>query len=380
MSTGNAPSVTIVTDRPDYDPGATVSVTVTAVDPDTRTSVLSGTTAGGLGMRVTVEEFDTATLTRVWWQRAGTDLAVTAMTAAGPAPDAPDVLCATVRDGQGNETTGQLPVVVNPRPGGGGMLVGVNPSPGPSASMAQRLAMLDQHVQLYPGVGYTRVFSAAGVPPLGQQVMARAIGHGLLVHVSWKTHDVVAFQAWMDSLPAGLVVWATLHHEPEGDLDPDLFRAQWQQLRRARDQHPKADQVVLVAIHTLYWSRHRGDWHQWWPTMPDGSPCPDRMGWDCYNDAGKPYEDPAVLLALPIAAAREVGVPLVIPELGATLAAGGGRAAWVQGCLQVLGAAGATAVSWWCGVGSNGLSYHLDQDQAALSVWQRAAAVRLPLG
>lgn len=252
------------------------------------------------------------------------------------------------------------------------MLVGVNAGPVGSESGGQAIT---NHAKLFPGMAITRVFASVGkgIPSWTGTTMS-AVPAGMIPHVSFKDWDPAAILTWLDAMPADRAeVWLTYNHEPEGDLDPALFRQRWVTLADLVSKHRNRPRVRAVPILTLYWARHKGDWRTWWPGVGDA------IGWDSYNEvAPDRYEDPATFLDIPISSAAEVGLPLVVPELGAVKTTGdsngAGRAAWITAVTDRLRSAGCRQVSWWCANGTNGLSYHLDQDPAGLAAWRSVIA------
>jgi hypothetical protein len=100
------------------------------------------------------------------------------------------------------------------------------------------------------------------------------------------------------------------------------------------------------------------------------------MGWDCYLEtSATSYESPESFFRIPVGAAYTMGVPLVIPELGALRLAtdftGTGRAGWMTDCLAHLRQQGALAVNWWQATGTGGQDYRLT-DPASKLTWQAA--------
>lgn len=250
------------------------------------------------------------------------------------------------------------------------MLAGVNAGPVGTESGGQAIT---NHVKTFPAMKITRVFGppGKGIPAWGGTTL-QAVPAGVIPHVSFKDWDMAAVLTWADAIPPGRAeVWLTYNHEPEGDMDPAVYRQRWVALADALAGHPARPRLRLVPIHTQYWSRHKGQWTDWWPAGAGT----DYIGWDCYNEVGPDrYEDPATFVELPIRAAAQAGVPLVIPELGAVRTStdpdGTGRAAWILAVADRLQAAGCRAASWWCAKGTNGLSYHLDTDPAGVAAWR----------
>ncbi len=267
------------------------------------------------------------------------------------------------------------------------MRIGINATP---AELAATLAA-------FPGVATCRVFGAVnkGIPAWSGSAMSTLIKAGVIPWPSFKDWPadgfaITAVKTWLTAMPPTVSeVWLTYHHEPEGDLQPREFRRRWAVLAKAVRAHPNANRVKLIPIHTLYPSRHKmwdrytvdwtqwaGVWQQWAPTDSAGNYLGDAMGWDCYLETtATDYEDPARFFCHPIGAAHSVGVPLVVPELGAvrvpTDSTGTARAAWITECVDHLTSYGATAVNWWHATGTNGRDYRLD-DEPSKAAWREA--------
>lgn len=268
------------------------------------------------------------------------------------------------------------------------MRIGINASPDE----------LTTTLNTFPGTATCRVFGGPGkgIPSWGGTAITQLAAHGVIPWVSFKdwTSDTAATAAvngWLTKIPGDIgEVWLTYHHEPEGDLNPGEYRRRWATLARTVRAHKSSNRVKLVPIHTLYPSRHKiwdryrtdwtqwtGIWQQWAPTTASGAYVGDYMGWDCYQEiTAAGYEDPGVFFRHPIGAAHTVGVPLVIPELGAVRTAddptGLGRAGWINDCLRHLAGYDVQAVNWWQSTGTNGRDYRLDD--AGTVAWSNAIA------
>lgn len=203
-----------------------------------------------------------------------------------------------------------------------------------------------------PTPAFSRVFSppGSGLPdPRGTKIAK--LPAGTIPHASHK--DAVAMKtvdAYWSAWPAGRKLWWTYRHEAEPDVDNAAYLRYWTELRRLRDGHPRAADITLVNIHTLYASRWKAtvDWRAW--MLPDVA---DVEGWDCYPPTNfKTYEPPESMLGLPIQAAAEFGTRWSLPELGTTRRAfdstGQARADWFTLALRLADAAGCEAVGLWC--------------------------------
>jgi hypothetical protein len=246
----------------------------------------------------------------------------------------------------------------------------------------------------FPQLGCCRVFgpAGAGIPGWGQPLMRALRNVRVLAWPSFKDWSgdqtaATALTRWCDSLPDDVAeVWLTYHHEPEGDLPPDVYRARWAVTAKTVRGHRNAARVRLVPIHSLWpavhkvgdrynkdWTKWVGVWQQWAPTGPDGAYLGDLMGWDCYVDtAAVRYPDPGRFFAVPVGAAGQAGVPLVVPELGTPLLPGDpggvGRGLWIRDCLTYLREVGVLAVNWWQSTGTSGTDYRL-RDAPSVEAW-----------
>jgi hypothetical protein len=260
-----------------------------------------------------------------------------------------------------------------------GLRVGIDTTPGELPGM----------IITFPGLGVARVYAkpGAGIPRWAGGPMRLLHLAGVLAWPSFKDWPddqagTALVDAWCATLPADVPeVWLTLHHEPEGDLSPALYRHQWEVFASAARTSPAGPRLRLVPIHSLYPALHpgtrlgreRGQWQSWAPRDRQQRYLGDYMGWDCYLAAeATRYPLPEVFFAVPVAAAKEAGVPLVVPELGALRVVGdntgNGRAAWITDCLTYLREVDARAVAWWQSTGANGRDYRL-HDAPSAAAW-----------
>jgi hypothetical protein len=237
----------------------------------------------------------------------------------------------------------------------------------------------------YPGCTLARVFGppGAGIPAWGGARLAAA-PTGITPHVSfkdWPDDDTAsaAVVSHLNKLPEGRTEWLTYNHEPEGDLDPAEYRRRWGVLAGVVHAHPARPRVTLVPIQTLQWtdnpSKGAGDWSIWWAGVGDA------VGWDCYADSWRDaYPAVGQFLATPLLAAAAIGLPLVVPELGAIRMpsdkTGDGRANWIRTVASALKVHGAAAVSWWDATGTGGRDFRLD-DSPSYNAWRDVLAGRV---
>jgi hypothetical protein len=360
-----------------YSPGQLVTATLSATDADTRSeSIPGGTDPDGLDTTVTIERHDSVTITSAVWVKAGTALAVDGLKVSGPAPAVSDTLRVELADRQKHLVTIEQAITVRPP-----MLVGMSVPAGQVAA----------HAAQFKGMkGPGRVFRAPGkgLPPWAA-VLAECLP-GAVPAVSFKDMPAPAvLVAWLDDMPEDLpLVLISYHHEPEGDagLTPAQYAADWHTVQAIVEAHPNRKRIMTVPILTLYWARHKGNWRTWWPGVGDA------IGWDCYPEVNTTgYEAPATFFAIPVAAARELGLDVVITELGAPLATGTDgnldpassprRAAWMTRCVDYLDRLPVDvspivrcfSVSWWCNTGQGGKTMHIDAYAPEAAAWQAAA-------
>ncbi len=237
---------------------------------------------------------------------------------------------------------------------------------------------------------FTRTFFPPG-KPLGITPAITGLPAGTLPWASHKDEEPVqkvgAFWTKLLALPAvaaevakGRKVPYTFRHEGE-DYPLQKWLAYWRDIRRMWEDHPQRDAIELVNIHTLYPSRWKTgvNWRQW---MLPGVAHID--GWDCYPPSNFPsYEPPQSLFGLPVAAAREFGMPFCIPEWGSGLRAGDrgpARAAWFTDGLQFLEVSGCRYVGLWCSTETLGGQYvdYRPTDKETLQVWNDALRIYRP--
>ncbi len=251
----------------------------------------------------------------------------------------------------------------------------------------------------FPAMATARVFGppGSGIPTWTSPTVTALRKAGVVPWISFKdwTSDTAASAAlrtWMVIPDDVTLTYLTYHHEPQGDLNPNEYRRRWRIVADVVRAHRNAARVKLVPIDVLYpsrrkiWDRYRTDWTQWtgiwqqWaPTDRAGRYLGDYMGWDCYLEiTATTYERPERFFATPIGAAHTLGVPLVIPELGAIRVpsddSGMQRAAWINNCLLYLAAQDCRLVNWWHATGTNGKDYRLT-DTPSADAWRNAIAL-----
>lgn len=242
----------------------------------------------------------------------------------------------TVRDATGNTTTRTVAVVQRPR-------FGVNCSAGEFAQ-----TLVD-----FPGIRYHRDFGADGPdsdtltePPSHSSTKQTLAPASCVMHVSWKD-DPNLLDAWLSAAPPERRYWLTWHHEPMGDVAPATYRASAVRFSEILATHPRRQQVLGHGpIVTRYWLDNAGgnpaDW--WYPGAT-------LYGGDCYT-GGAAYLTPEEMFGGTAQAARDRGVPWMVPEWGGERIpsdpTGAGRAAWIRDCADYLREQpDCLAAGWW---------------------------------
>ena len=144
-------------------------------------------------------------------------------------------------------------------------------------------------------------------------------------------------RSWFSTAPTDRTIWWTYYHEPEDDIERGAFtaaqyRAAWQHISALADRagKPNLRSTLILMCYSLN-SYSKRNWKDYYP----GDAAIDVLGWDCYNrgvSKGQ-YYPASQVLGPPVSAARSVGKPWAIGELGSTLIAGdsgAGRAAWLR--------------------------------------------------
>lgn len=184
------------------------------------------------------------------------------------------------------------------------LAVGTSPGGSTAADLAQK-------VKDIPGCEVARVFlPGLPCPVAGNAIFAAAVAAKLEVWVSFGSMPSQAlFQSCVtDWIKSGVAVWWTYHHEVDAPKEAAAqFVAEYDQLLTWAEAVPaySASRVRDQAIFMGYLLD---------PKMPHGDPktwMPKRMtriGFDCYASVAVPRA---------MAFAKALGIPWVIPEIGA---------------------------------------------------------------
>lgn len=229
------------------------------------------------------------------------------------------------------------------RPAQARLLLGWDSSPG---DFAAALAALGSP-------GYHRDFGVDGPdedphtePPAHGSTKQRTAPADCVLHVGWKD-DVGLIGPWLAAAPPERRYWLTWWHEPMGDMTPAAYRASAGELAELLADHPRRHQVLGHGpVVTRYWlDQAGGDPADWW------YPGATMYGTDCYT-GGARYRPPAEMFGSAARAARERGVPWLVPEWGSERVSGdttgAGRAAWIRDCVAWLREQrDCLAVAWW---------------------------------
>jgi hypothetical protein len=209
--------------------------------------------------------------------------------------------------------TGELVQAIGVCPVRSPMLVGVDVAQNTPQQLASELAM-------YPGLkGPTKLFwvPGAGLPTVTGKTAV--VPTTAIPHLCFKDFPTQAqWLALLDTMPgAWREVWLTWQQEGDRTLTPEVFTSGWGKLIAWAAGHPKRDRFRLVGDLTWYWEHFKdADHYEYF--IAAGL---DLLGVDCYPGGQSGWMSPADLLAGPVAAARNAGLPLVIPEIGVIVSA-----------------------------------------------------------
>lgn len=232
----------------------------------------------------------------------------------------------------------------------------------------------------FGGIEILRLFSQAR-PPAWSQIPG---GDDLPLVISFRARprDVVSgtydeeLRGWFATAPRGRDVYWSFRHEPEnevkaGRFTPREYRQAWQHVAGLADEAGNDRLRATLVLTCFVLTEGSGlDWRELYP----GPDVVDVLGWDCYNpeaDEGR-YPDCAGVLRPAAAAARSVGKPWGVAELGSELADGddgSGRARWIDGCVTFLRQEGALWGIWFDS--PVGGEYRL-RDRASELAWREA--------
>lgn len=347
--TGSPPVVTAAVDQARYRRGSTVNATVTVVDADNRVVVMSTDGTGPDGLAVHDDQRITySDIPHVQWRYRGTTAVLgTGLSLRLPAPARSTTLEAVVTDAQGNTVVATCPVVVQR------LALGVD-AQGSDTSLAQ----LDTAYLGWPAfTGPSKLFWSGGDGPptwTGKTGHVPTSGIPHLAYIDPLTSAQI--RDLLDAWPgAWREVWLTPHQEGDRTMAPDAFKAAFGPLVAALAGHPLrlAGKVRIVVNLTEYWQRTKGGPGYAAYIPPGLDSALDYLGVDIYPGTQTNYTPPATVLAGPIAAARDAGLQLVIPEFGVvvpaypTAAQLQARAAWYRDLLDQAEAAGVVAAGLW---------------------------------
>ena len=194
--------------------------------------------------------------------------------------------------------------------------------------------------------------------------------------VTGGVHDQAMTQ-WFRDAPDDLDVHWSYWHEPEDDIEDGRFTAaeykaafaHLQQL--ARDvAAPRLRSTLILQSYTTRPQSGR-DWRDYYP----GDEAVDVFAWDVYNrpERAAGYTPPAELMGAQVEAARSVGKPFAVAELGSVLAEGddgSGRAQWLREVGDYLKAQDAVFVTYFDLAFNGGRDDYRLRDAASLEAWK----------
>jgi hypothetical protein len=184
-----------------------------------------------------------------------------------------------------------------------------------------------------------RVFYPAAPDPWP----GKAPGRNVMVSFKLSPRDVIAgaydksMKHWFATAPKNLDVYWAYWHEPENDIEAGTFtagqfKAAFARLDRLAVQahNPRLKATVILQSY----STRTGSGRNWSDYIPPVKRF-DILAWDVYNKPSPeaPYTVPPDLLDAPLTAARTIGKPFAVAELGSALAPGDtgeGRAEWLM--------------------------------------------------
>lgn len=134
----------------------------------------------------------------------------------------------------------------------------------------------------------------------------------VLMHTSWKD-DVTQLSTWLDTLDRDIYI--SWYHEPEGDVDPAVFRSTCEQMVAIIDAHPNKARVLGNGpITTRYWLQEGSngnptDWGYTGMTF---------YGIDFYNQSTSSYWGVEQMFVPALTKVRSAypGIKIIIPEYG----------------------------------------------------------------
>jgi len=259
------------------------------------------------------------------------------------------------------------------------MLVGVDVQ-GATTTIAE----IDQHIGpggLFPHVpGAVKMFWATGqgLPTWTGKtahIPATAIPH--LCFMDDPTQ--LQWNAQLNSIPG---TWPkvrfTTQQEKDRTQTPPVFLGHWRPIIVWSADHPNRDRFQLVVNLTEFFQRVKNN-NNYAEYIPPGlDPVRDRLGIDCYPGGQTNWTPVETVLGGPIAAAKQAGLRLVIPEMGLvvptnpTKAQLQARADWYARFFDVCEASGIVDdVSVWCTTGDQSVGtggFHLTPGDPAYKV------------
>lgn len=379
--TGNAPTVSLALDSlTPYAVGSHIVATATVVDADTYIQLINGgLDPFGVPTDVTVAHRDTAVI--VWsWKSTGATINTNVNPLTVFAPDASDILVATVTDAEGNKTVATVAITVQSPTAVGYAVEPIAPESVTAAVtrvgnlLAKgKAAVKAAAVRFYnrPGHGLTET------PWVGGPIAA--IPADAIPVISMKdSPDPVATPAYINAATRKWV-WV-IRHEPEGDLPVPQFKADQATGRKMVDASPNGHLVELAECYTGYAQRHGNKPGYMVKDMWGGTAT--ILAMDLYRDSSldgnTSYPDPKAFCSILVDTAKTLKGPdgkppkIAVFELGGTLIpgdTGAGRAAWILAVIAYLRSVGCIIALWWMTGGED-----LTNDPAGLAALQKAMA------
>ena len=211
----------------------------------------------------------------------------------------------------------------------------------------------------------------------------KAPGRNVVVSFKLEPAAVVAGQfdeqmrTWFREAPRDVDVHWVYWHEPEDDIEQGRFTAEQYRAAFAHladlargVEGPRTHSALVLQSYTTRPASGR-DWHDYYP----GDGAVDVFAWDVYNRPARRggYTPPAELVGAQVEAARSVGKPFAVAELGSVLADGddgSGRAQWLREVGDYLKAQDAVFVTYFDLAFNGGRDDYRLRDPASVQAWR----------
>lgn len=233
----------------------------------------------------------------------------------------------------------------------------------------------------YPNPSVVRIFNTNTLPAwTGSSYDVHPTSTVLWISYKSTTQNV---STWLDDLPVSRrnKVLLTYNHEPEQELTPTQFKANFDALLNAIAAHPNRGYIQVGPILTSAWQYQNGNganWGDWWSATMRAE-C-DFNGWDVYNRAGSvpsdyppplsPTHSYGITLKLPVLSSEELELPWALGEFGSRRTAadttGAGAAAWMRSWVEEMDVQACSYACFWHDSGNDLLDLNRTAEIAEL--------------